>query len=420
MTSPEAAYPLQASRVVVIDDSRSIQGFVVNLLREAGYDAEGALDGISGLGLIESSEPDVILLDVEMPGMNGLQVLDRLACTQHLFAIIICTTHSEKDVIVDAFARGADDYIVKPFDDNELIARVAAAERSVALKRSLLNARRRADASLAELRETQARLIEEKKLHAVSRLAAGVAHEINNPLGYIQSNLNMLGRYAEFLLTCVAACQKKGAEGITGIDGKKLENIKQDFHPLLHETQQGVDRIASIVACFKRLEQGAGGTREVQKEDLNSIVRALLGIIAPTMPQGGILVQELTPEPLPVLGTLGMLNMALENLVKNAVEAIGSSGTITVSTGRDQTGVYCAICDTGPGISEDIRPLVFEPFFTTKSESRHFGLGLTIAESFIGAHGGAIEIETPSDGGACLKVSLPAANGHARASVNER
>lgn len=401
--------------MVVIDDSRSIRAFVVSLLKEAGYDAEAAPDGVAGLELVALHEPDVILLDVEMPGMSGLQVLDRLAGQQHLFSIIICTTHSEMELIVDAFTRGADDYIVKPFNEKELLARVAAAERTVALKRTLSDACHRAD-------EFQTRLIEEKKLQAISRLAAGVAHEINNPLGFIRSNLNMLGRYAEFLLGSVDACLKEnrrdGADCVRGalqseqdtaIDGRKLENTRRDLHPLIDETQQGVDRIAGIVRCFKNLEQGISVSREVREEELNSIIRSLINVIRPEMPEGVLLLHELASTPLPVMGTLGMLNLVFENLLQNAVDAVGSHGEITIKTGCYNTGHYCEICDSGPGIGEEIRPLVFEPFFSTKIDGQHFGLGLTIAECFVTAHGGTIEIAPDTDRGTRLRVSLPMA-----------
>ena len=412
----------QPPRVVVIDDSRSIRVHVVTLLRDAGYNAEGASDGGAGISLVYGHEPDVILLDVEMPGMSGLEVLDVLAGKQHLYSIIMCTTHSEMEQIVDALNRGADDYIVKPFNEQELLARVSAAERTVSLKKSQAAACRRADESLATLRETQAWLIEEKKLQAISRLAAGVAHEINNPLGYIRSNLNMLGRYADYLLNGINVYQKM-AERCSNesdapvnqlekgqvVDARKLEKIRREFSPLMQETQQGVDRIAGIVTCFRNLEQGITGKREVREEDLSSIMRGLLNILSPTMPQGVLLVHKFDTAPLPLLGTLSMLNMAFEKLIQNAVDAVGSNGKITVNTWRDAGTIICDICDSGPGISEEVLPVVFDPFFTTKNDGHHFGLGLTIAECFIAAHGGTIGIESSAERGTCLRVSLPLA-----------
>ncbi|NVN93188.1 MAG: response regulator [Desulfuromonadales bacterium] len=189
------------ANILIIDDSRSIQVFVQELLHGAGYAVSSAYDGESGLALIHPSEPNVVLLDVEMPGMTGLQLLDQLAGKSRLFAIIMFTTRSALDQIVEGLTKGADDYIVKPFQPEELLARVASAKRSVAMKRELAQAHRQADEALLRLGEAQSQLIEEKKMQAIARLATGVAHEINNPLGFIQSNLGTLGRYAGYLLT---------------------------------------------------------------------------------------------------------------------------------------------------------------------------------------------------------------------------
>jgi DNA-binding response OmpR family regulator len=163
MSAQEIILPHNETQVLIIDDSRSIQQFVGDLLRKAGYVVSSAGDGESGLALIGSSEPDIVLLDVEMPGMSGLQVLDQLAGEKSLFAIILFTSRSTLEQIVEGLNKGADDYIVKPFQPDELLARVASAKRSVAMKRDLVFARQQADEALARLLESQSQLVEEKK-----------------------------------------------------------------------------------------------------------------------------------------------------------------------------------------------------------------------------------------------------------------
>src|SRR5664279_5248503 len=134
MNAQENQQPQKDAQVLIIDDSRSIQHFVGELLHEAGYAVSSAYDGDRGLELIGSSEPDIVLLDVEMPGMSGLQVLDQLAGKKPFFSIIMFSTRSSLEQIVEGLTNGADDYIVKPFRPDELLARVAAARRTVALK----------------------------------------------------------------------------------------------------------------------------------------------------------------------------------------------------------------------------------------------------------------------------------------------
>jgi signal transduction histidine kinase len=402
--------PQKDSHVLIIDDSRSIQQFVGDLLHEAGYVVSSAFDGMSGLALIGSSEPDVVLLDVEMPGMTGLQVLDQLAGKRPLFAIIMFTTLSAIEQIVDGLNRGADDYIVKPFKPEVLLARVAAAQRTVALKRELAGARQQAEEALTRLRETQSQLVEEKKMHAIARLAAGVAHEINNPLGFIQSNLGTLGRYSEFLISSINSYLKKelDSNASPSVDLKKLRVIRKDISPLIQETQEGFGRIAEIVRNFMHLEQGIG-THETQEENLNGILAGIVNCMGSEISAGIRMTFTPAPVPLPVMCVLTMLNTVFVNLVQNAVEATAPGGEIRIRTGRKSGRLFCELHDSGSGIRPEDLPHIFDPFFSTKTNAKHFGLGLTIAECFVQAHGGTVEITSPDGGGTRVMVLLPAA-----------
>lgn len=406
----------KGTQVLIIDDSRSIQAFVRELLHDAGYAVSSAYDGESGLALISSSEPDVILLDVEMPKMTGLQVLDQLAEERNLFSIIMFTTRSSLDQIVEGLSKGADDYIVKPFQPEELLARVAAARRSVALKRDLAFARQQAYETLVRLRETQSELIEEKKMQAIARLAVGIAHEINNPLGFIQGNLSTLGRYAEFLLNGINSCLKAESTSTLDVDGgpavnlKKLKIISKDIFPLIQETKEGFDRIAEIVRNFLHLEQVIG-VHEAHEENLNDILAGIVNSFGAELATERRMTFDPAPVPLPVMGVLTMLNTVFVNLVRNAMEAVDQGGEIRIRTGRDSDRVYCEVRDTGSGIKTEDYPHIFDPFFTTKMDVKHFGLGLTIAEYFVQANGGTIEIRSSEGGGTRVMVNFPYCKG---------
>jgi signal transduction histidine kinase len=417
MSAQEIILPHNETQVLIIDDSRSIQLFVGELLQKAGYAVSSASDGESGLALIKSSEPDVVLLDVEMPGMSGLQVLDQLAGKRSLFAIILFTSRSTLEQIVEGLNKGADDYIVKPFQPDELLARVASAKRSVAMKRELAFARQQADEALAKLRESQSQLVEEKKIQAIAHLAAGFAHEINNPLGFIQSNLSTLGRYAEFLLACINSNAKPESipgsvvdDGSRAADQKKMKVIRNDMSPLIVDTQSGFKRIAEIVRNFMDLEKGLG-VNEAQEENLNDILVGIVEELGSEISGDLRVIFDLDPAPLPVMGVLTMLNTIFVNLVRNAMEAVGSKGEIRIRTGRDSGRVFCELHDSGSGIKADDYPHIFDPFFTTKvnAEVNHFGLGLTIAECFVNAHGGSIEVTSPEGGGTIVLVYFPSA-----------
>lgn len=412
MIAEENQKPQQDAHVLIIDDSRSIQQFVGDLLHDAGYAVSSAYDGCSGLALIGSSDPDVVLLDVEMPGMSGLQVLDQLAGNRPLFAIIMFTTRSSLDQIVEALSKGADDYIVKPFKPEELLARVAAAKRSVALKRELAYAHRQAEEALIRLRKTQSQLIEEKKMQAIAGLAAGVAHEINNPLGFIQGNLATLGRYAEFLLTGINsflnAEAKSDSDASPTVDLKKLKVIRNDIFPLIRETQEGFDRIAAIVRNFMCFEQGIR-VGEVHDENINNILAGIVNSVDSKITPDIRIAFDPSPDPLTVMGVLTMLNTVFVNLLQNAMEDVGSKGEIRIRTGTESGKVFCELRNSGSGIRQEDYQHIFEPFFTTKTNGKHFGLGLTIAESFVHAHGGTIEVTSSAGGETRVMVLLPAA-----------
>ncbi|MDD2364822.1 MAG: response regulator [Desulfuromonadaceae bacterium] len=408
----ENPHQTKGPRVLIIDDSRSIQQYVTELLEKSGYTVSNAFDGLSGLEMIAATDPDVVLLDVEMPEMDGLQVLGKLSKTQHLFAVIMFTTKSSLEHIVEGLTSGADDYITKPFQAMELLARVASAERSVALKRELALARQKANDSLMRLHKAQAQLVEEKKIQAISRLAAGVAHEINNPLGFIMSNLSTLQKYSEYLLQFV--CYQAENTHTTNlntaetslIDHKKLNSIRRDLIPLLAETQEGFSRIAEIVKSFTLIESAVGGLK-AQKEDINDIITAIVKTTQHLLPPAKRLTLKPAATNLPIMGNLTMLNLLFTNIINNAIEATDDVSEITILTSSDEANVICKISDSGYGIATDNLSHIFDPFFTTKAGGGHFGLGLTVAECFVNAHLGTVKATSNATSGTEIIVSLP-------------
>lgn len=271
--------------VLIIDDSKAVQQYVKELLVKNGYSVAIAPDGYTGMECINRNAPDVILLDVEMPGMSGIEVLDVLNAEQLLFSIILFTTQSSLENRVKALNMGADDYITKPFEEIELLARVRSGWRTALLKKELASAKDQAFDILKSLHEAQRRLVEEQKLVAIARLAAGVAHQINNPLEIVKSNMHTLSVYARIIadgsermlkmmgLLCDtdAGVASQAVEIISWMNKVKLVNIPQDIEPLLAETSQGIERIASIVDSMRFIDQ-ANTFINTELEDLGSVV----------------------------------------------------------------------------------------------------------------------------------------------------
>jgi CheY-like chemotaxis protein len=255
--------------VLIVDDSQSIQKYVKELLEGGGCRVFSATNGRMGLEYIEEKKPDVVLLDIEMPLMNGLEVLDELGKSKRLYSIILFTHLSDIRNRITGLDKGADDYITKPVQPDELLARVRAAARTTGLKKELAEAKKNTEDALYKFHETQRKLIGEQKIAAIAKLASGMAHEINNPLGYIKSNLGTLEKYSRILSEGATRCidisntfkdkspglDQSVDETLDWLRKSKLESICRDIEPLISETVEGIERISSIIKSLLKMDQ---------------------------------------------------------------------------------------------------------------------------------------------------------------------
>lgn len=405
MTEESANKNQNRPRILIVDDSKAIRFYVRELL-EQEYDLFEAADGVEGLEAIASYGPDLVLLDLEMPRKNGLEVLDALDPTNRLFSVVLVTTVSSLQSIVVGLERGADDYIVKPFKDDEFMARVCAALRIARGKKALFTARQHAEEAAEQLKESQQQVIARERMLSIASLAAGTAHQINNPLGFIISNFSALERYTGNLLAAVDAVAALNPEESDEIlKGKKIPRIRMDLPNLIHETLGGLQRIALIVKGLSALEIGLAATRR-DRFELSCLISALIPLQREKCADSVTLSWSPAPAPLFVSGFLTLLNGALEALLTNAREA-ADSGTIQIATAVNGSQAIVSITNPSalpPG--SDTRHFL-EPFFSSKSPEHHCGLGLAIAERFIAAHNGTLAITQLSNGNMQVTVTLP-------------
>ncbi|KAB0666017.1 PAS domain S-box protein [Oryzomonas japonica] len=267
--------------------------------------------------------------------------------------------------------------------------------------------------ALSELKEAQARVIQQEKMASIGQLAAGVAHEINNPVGYITSNLNTLKKYAEKLAAFMDAMSETIERHVDAATRSNLEELKRqakidyvmkDFRNLISESMEGADRVRKIVQDLKSFSRA--DSNKAVPSDLNECVRVTANVVRNEIKYVADLDMQLGEIP-PVVCHPQQIGQVVMNLMVNAAHAIEQKGTITVTTSCDGSWAKIVIADTGQGIPQETMQKIFEPFFTTKEVGKGTGLGLAISLDIVKKHGGDIAVESQVGKGTTFTVRLP-------------
>jgi signal transduction histidine kinase len=249
----------------------------------------------------------------------------------------------------------------------------------------------RVEERTAELRDTQTQLVQAEKMKSLGQLVAGVAHELNNPIGFVHANLQLLDEYIAKLLA-------------PGRSQQETAKAREAIAKLLVRSREGTERVKKIVQdlrTFSRMDQA-----ELQDANLNEEIERTLALMEPRFKTAVTVERD--------FGTLprvrcypGQLNQVFLNLLMNACDAIGKKGKIRIRTRRSSDGVRLEFHDDGPGIPEEIQRQVFDPFFTTKPVGVGTGLGLSISHGIIERHGGRISVESLPGHGTTFLIELP-------------
>jgi len=265
----------------------------------------------------------------------------------------------------------------------------------------------------SKLEQAQNQLLQSDKMASIGQLAAGVAHEINNPVGFVSSNLTTLRQYVQSLLKLVDAQaalrqQPDDAELARQLarveDEAELDYLKEDLPQLLDESAEGLTRVKKIVQDlkdFSRVDQS-----DWQQADLNAGLESTLNVVRNEVKYKAEVSMNLGSLPL-VLCLAGQLNQVFMNLIVNASHAIADRGVITLSSGREGDWVWVQVDDTGCGMSEEVQRRIFEPFFTTKDVGKGTGLGLSLSFSIVQRHDGLIQVRSTPGQGSSFRVWVP-------------
>lgn len=273
---------------------------------------------------------------------------------------------------------------------------------------SLEKDRRELEQLLSKVEEAQQQLLQSEKMAAIGQLAAGVAHEINNPVGFVNSNLGSLKSYVGQLLTVISAYE--GGDPATIAQARQtadLDFLREDLPSLLAESQEGLGRVSKIVQDlkdFSHIDQA-----EHQQADLNAAMESTLNVVWNELKYKAEVIREFGDIPL-VDCIPAQINQVFLNLLVNAAQAIPQQGKIFVRSGAENGHVWFEVEDTGQGMTDDVRHKIFDPFFTTKPIGKGTGLGLSISyDIIVKKHHGRMDVASQPGKGSCFRLWLPLA-----------
>ena len=391
--------------VLIADDDSVSRRLLQSYLQKWGYEVTAAKDGAEAWDLFDRGSFPMVITDWMMPELDGPGLIRRIRSAQrpgYVYAMLV-TAKSEKEDLVEGMEAGADDFLTKPFDRDELRVRLRAGERIIRLEQNL--------------RETQAALIQTEKLASLGRLAAGVAHEINNPLSYVVNNLSLLRRDVLDALRVLDKYRECGdslrvaqpglvAEAARLEEEIDLPYLRENLPRLFESSADGLRRVRAIVQNlrdFARLDEA-----EFKEVDINDALRSTLEALRHESYKKAIRVETAFQELPPVTCHAGKLNQAFLNIVLNAIQASEHEGQIEVRTRPDgEAAVLVEIEDHGSGIRPEDLPHIFEPFFTTKPVGTGTGLGLSVSYGVVRDQGGTIEVESVVGRGSLFRIRLP-------------
>jgi signal transduction histidine kinase len=376
----------QALRVLLVEDSEDDAALVVRALQRAGHDVTVRRVETAAAMQEALAEPwDVVLADYSLPSFDAPSALRILRDSGRDVPFIIVSGAVGEEAAVAAMRAGAHDYVMK-----ENLARLAPAIQRELGDAENRRARARAESERRALEDAARRA---EKLAALGTLAAGLAHELNNPIGIISSRIELMLLEAES----------------TGLP----QEVRDDLG-VLHRQAQRVARITQGLLSFAR--QPAGERTTV---DLNHIVRETLLLAEKQIIRSGIgVATTLAPDLPEIVGDPGALQQVVLNLVTNAWEAVSPGGRITIETGvcPGDGRVGLIVEDTGRGIAPELLSRIFDPFFTTKDSGT--GLGLAITDGIVREHGGTIDVESWRGKGTRFVVAFPPAPSDAGGSAS--
>ncbi|EJM58419.1 putative protein with fused histidine kinase and response regulator receiver domain [Pseudomonas sp. GM50] len=406
------------------------------------FELDSAYGGQEGLGkLIQALQENrpyaLAFVDMRMPeGWDGAQTIEHLWQEDPLLQVVVCTAYSDyswDELLERLHAHDRLLILKKPFDNievqqmaNTLLTKWDMTERA-SIQMSHLEhlvdqrtdqfkqASEALQREIDERKQLESQLVQSEKLASLGQLAAGVAHEINNPIGFISSNLGTLDGYFKQLQEMLDAYREaENAIGSSEVIDRlgqlrervELDFLREDIPLLIKESKDGIGRVGRIVKDLKDFSR-VDSNQEWQWANLQQGIESTLNIVANELKYKADVVKEF--QKLPDIECLpSQINQVIMNLIVNASQAMGPErGTITLRTGLEGETVSIEVADTGIGIEPDNLQKIFDPFYTTKPVGQGTGLGLSLSYGIVKKHQGDISVRSEVGVGSTFRVELP-------------
>jgi signal transduction histidine kinase len=394
-----------AATILVVDDTAEIRLLLGELLSD-DYHVVFARDGAEGMEMALRHSPDLIISDVMMPRVDGQEFCRRVRANPQTAqtAFVLLTARTELSMKVLGLDCGADDYLTKPFEEQELKARVRSLLKLRRLHQDLDRRNRELEAAYRDLQMMQGQLIHSEKMSSLGQLVAGLAHEINNAINAVYNGIRPLTQSAHRLQGALAPILAAPTLPCDAAEREEIDALFRRLFSLSTVIENGATRTARIITDLKTFSHP--GKEDYDDFDLQESLDMCLNLLFSQVKHRVVLDRDYGDVGM-IHGPHGHLNQVFMNILTNAQQAIEGEGRILVTTRRDGEQVTVSIRDDGPGIPEEVKHRIFDPFFTTKEPGLGTGLGLSISYGIISKLGGTIECHSAPGEGAEFIITFP-------------